>query len=253
MSTSRTIRFVRALAGGATAVVSPKGAVVRTGRGEEVKLGSADLKGLESAGVLSVRGDACRATPDARAWLRRALAGGDGYPSQHRLEVRRSDGTVLNLEESPLARLAAPGPNGAAAFLAPHQVEAGERVRRLAERARLQPRVTMSYSGSHRAGRQGSAVPEITDMAADARKALAVVHTILPRDCAGVVMDVCGFGKGLQTVESERGWPRRSARLVLRIGLDHLATHFGLSLAAVGTASRRDRVWLDEGARPQVL
>ncbi len=51
-----------------------------------------------------------------------------------------ADGVVRDLSESPLARLAA----GAEPFLAPHQVDAGEQVRRLFERANLRQRVTMS-------------------------------------------------------------------------------------------------------------
>ena len=46
---------------------------------------------------------------------------------------------------------------------------------------------------------------EITDLAADARRSVAEIHRVLPRDCAGVVMDVCGLLKGLQDVERERG------------------------------------------------
>jgi hypothetical protein len=130
-------------------------------------------------------------------------------------------------------------------------VEAGERVRKLAERAQLQPRVTMSYSAAHTAGGKAAARPaEISDLAADSRRQLDDIARLLPRDCAGVVLDVCGLLKGLQTVESERGWPRRSAKLVLRIGLEQLAQHYGLAAVAVGRESRRARVWLGPGARP---
>lgn len=160
-------------------------------------------------------------------------------------------GARRDLAESPLQRLAASS-GGQPAFLAPHQVEAGERVRRLFERARLGPRVTMAYDAARTAGRgHGSAVPaELSDMACDARRALAAARAALPDDCAGVVIDVCGFLKGLQTVEQERGWPRRSAKLVLRIGLEHLARHFGLSAVAAGDERRRPRRWLGPGARP---
>jgi hypothetical protein len=169
----------------------------------------------------------------------------DAFAAQHRTIVRRADGTGINLDESPLARLASDR------FLEAHQVEAGERVRRLCERARLQPRVTMSYSAAHTAGGKGmGTAAEISDLAADARKAVAEVMQVLPADCANVVLDVCGLLKGLQVVEVERGWPRRSAKLVLRIGLDQLARHYGLSPAAVGPESRRTRGWLGDGARP---
>jgi hypothetical protein len=151
---------------------------------------------------------------------------------------------VLNLAESPLARLAA-GSGSEPAFLARHQVEAGERVRRLVERARLTPRLTMSYSTAHVAGGKGPGhAGEMTDMAADARRALARLHQLLPRDCAEVVLDVCGLEKGLQQVETERGWPRRSAKLVLRIGLDRLAELWGIGAVAVGR-ERGTRAWMD--------
>jgi Domain of unknown function (DUF6456) len=90
----------------------------------------------------------------------------------------------------------------------------------------------------------------MSDLTADARKTLGEIARLLPRDCAGAVLDVCGLLKGLQTVEAERGWPRRSAKLVLRIGLDQLAGYFGLSSEATGPASQRDHVWLPDNARP---
>jgi hypothetical protein len=108
----------------------------------------------------------------------------------------------------------------------------------------------MSYS-SDRAGGEGVGhATDLSDMAADARRILAAIHEALPRDCAGVVLDVCGLSKGLQTIEAERGWPRRSAKLVLRIGLEQLARYFGLTAEATGAENRRPRRWLGDGARP---
>lgn len=106
----------------------------------------------------------------------------------------------------------------------------------------------MSYSAAHTASRGAGHAGEIGDMAADARKALAGLYRQLPRDCAEVVLDVCGFSKGLQQIETERGWPRRSAKLVLRIGLDRLAEVYGIGEVAVGAEVRRRRAWMD-GAR----
>jgi hypothetical protein len=205
---------------------------------------------LVSQGVLLGGKDECRASPDARQWLRRQLLADDSFAGQHRRVVTTGGGQTVNLNESPLSRLAAGGTNGAAPYLLPHQVEAGERIRKLVDRAHLQPRMTMSYSHALRTGGKGGGV-EIGDMAADARRALAEISRVLPSDCAGVVMDVCGLMKGLQVVEVERGWPRRSAKLVLRIGLEQLAGHFGLAPQAVGAARSQDRVWIEEGARPR--
>ena len=250
----REMRFVRALVSGAVAALDDERFVSVAADGTKVTIEAADVAALQSLGVLEGNGVRCSAGAAARGWLRRAIAETDGFAAQHRQVITTSEGKLLNLAESPLSRLAVPGPDGAPPFLAPHQVEAGERVRKLADRAHLQPRVTMSYDPAHTAaGKGGGAASEVTDMAADARRQLSALTRALPADCAGVVVDVCGLLKGLQTVETERGWPRRSAKLVLRIGLEQLAQHLGLAAVAVGKQSPRHRVWRDEGARPTVF
>ena len=139
---------------------------------------------------------------------------------------------------------------GQPAYLAPHHLEAGQRVRRLFARAHLQPRVTQSFGALPRAATRRNGAEEITEIAATARKRLAELYAVLPADCAGVILDVCGFEKGLQQIETERGWPRRSAKLVLRIGLDRLAEHYGLRESATGGETARLRRWQDAFARP---
>lgn len=141
------------------------------------------------------------------------------------------------------------GRGGDAAFLEPHQLEAARRVQTLFERSRLRPRTTMHY-GPRVGGGGRQHGNDIGDMAADARKQLADIHRALPADCADIVIDICGFEKGLQEVEAERGWPRRSAKLVLRIGLEALAQRFGLTAGATGRDRSRTSHWLGEGARP---
>ena len=241
------MRFVRALVGSGQAQAAKGQFSVG-----EVTLDASEVAELMAMGIVAGDRQVCRPAAQTRDWLRRQLAeSADPFASQHRHEVRRADGSLINLAESPLSRLGIASAGEDRAFLEPHQVEAGERVRRLCERARLQPRVTMSYSAAHTAGgKDMTAAAEISDLAAEARKHLADIPRVLPQDCAGVVLDVCGLLKGLQTVEIERGWPRRSAKLVLRIGLDQLARHYGLSGSAIGPASRRTRGWLGDGARP---
>lgn len=141
----------------------------------------------------------------------------------------------------------------ATGFLEPHHLEAARRVAGLFERAHLSQRVTMRYAPVPATTRNTGARGEITDMAADARKALAVIYRSLPSDCAAVVMEVCCYDKGLQAIEAERGWPRRSAKLVLRIGLDHLAARFGLSATARGPDAQACYGWMDEGAKPSEI
>lgn len=240
------LRFMRALLATGTAHRAGEAYVVKH-EGRAVSLPAGEVRALVSDGVLDGDGDDCGATRDSANWLKRQMLEADAFAAQHRIEQREADGTVLNLAESPLARLALAA-DGAAAFLAPHQVAAGERLRKLVERAQLQPRLTMSYSAAHTASKGAGHAGEIGDMAADARRALADLHRQLPRDCAEVVLDVCGFGKGLQQVEAERNWPRRSAKLVLRIGLDRLAEIWGIGEVATGVETARRRAWMD-GAR----
>jgi hypothetical protein len=239
-------RFVRGLLGGAVGICDGDAFVLPDGR----RASAIAVRDLVRAGAVAGSRLDCAANSVTAAWLKRARLDADAFAAQHRLIEKRADGVEVNLTESPLARLAAV--NGTdTPFLARHHVEAGERVRRLVERAQLQPQLTMAYSASRTAGNRQQAANDISDLAADARRAVSEIHRVLPGDCAGVVMDVCGLLKGLQVVERERGWPRRSAKLVLRIGLDQLAQHYGLGPFAVGAASKRTRQWMAGGARPQ--
>ena len=143
-----------------------------------------------------------------------------------------------------LARLAS-GPDP---FLGPHHLEAARRLEALAHRAAMHQRVTMSYDaarvGSRGAG--GGAPRDLPDGAMAARRSLRGIAEAMPRDCWGVLLDVLVFGKGLGEVETERQWPRRAAKLVLRIGLEQLAALNGLDAVGAGRDGVRVSGWLDE-------
>lgn len=132
-------------------------------------------------------------------------------------------------------------------FLDSHHVEAARVLARLFDRARMMQRVTMSYDPTRVGGSRGKPQQaDLADSAAEARQRLGRMAATMPGDCWGVLIDICGYEKGLQLVEMERNWPRRSAKLVLRIGLEHLAMSLGLSPVAEGSESGRTRGWLPE-------
>ena len=241
-------RFIKALLRSGRAVVVDGGAVIETRADARVVLDQADLRMLEARGLVRVSAGICSPTPECAAWLRRTLASPDGFADQHRVLAPGPEGSRRDLCGNPLDRLTHLAGGG---FLAPHQRAAGEKVCHWGARAQLRQRITMSYDPAQVGGRRkGAGSTDISDMAAEARKALARLFLDLPRDCAEVIVDVCVFEKGLQTIETERGWPRRSAKLVLRIGLDRLAALLGLSPEAIGQPNRRRRDWQDAGFQP---
>lgn len=198
-----------------------------------------------------------------RAYLRRAASGGepalDPFRAQHGAFEKRppekgARPALINEAESPLAWLARrKGPDGKP-FLAPAQIEAGERFRRDVEQARILQRVTANWESSIAASRRGAdAGVAVTEIAMDARKRLARAYEAVGPDLAGLLTDVCGYLKGLETVESERGWPARSGKVVLKIALDRLARHYGIASEATGPARAKGLLhWGAEDYRPSL-
>jgi len=61
---------------------------------------------------------------------------------------------------------------------------------------------------------------------------------------AGLLVDVCCFLKRLEEVERERRWPPCSAKVVLQLGLDRLARHYGPDPRGARPARGKIQTWL---------
>ncbi|MCF6302224.1 MAG: DUF6456 domain-containing protein, partial [Devosiaceae bacterium] len=234
MSNKRAIRFVQAL------LISPYAFL---NGGEEfqvpkktrpVSLPRADVERLVSEGVLLLCEGRCSASELARQWVKRSLLDKDPFANQHRSKMLETNKVQVNQLEGPVSQLSI-AKKGTGPFLQKHHVAAANKIHVLFQGAQMLQRTTMSYDPT----RSGAAVvkngfgQEMGERAIDARRKLKACLQNMPDDCAGVILDVCGFQKGLQLVEIERKWPRRSAKLILRVGLEKAARHFGLSVSAV--------------------
>lgn len=153
---------------------------------------------------------------------------------------------LVNDSESPLAWLARRKGRDGRAMIAPEQFIAGERLRADFTRAQMTPRVTSSWSGIGRAkGAAGGG--EMTDLIVASRQRVRLTLEACGPEFSGLLLDVCCFLRGLEDVERERGWPPRSAKVVLQLALDRLARHYGLRADARG-GSAAIRTWLADDA-----
>ena len=210
---------------------------LRRDDGAERAFAAAAIRRALTDGLLARETDRLLATAAARSFLRRRLsgAGDDAYGAQHRddamrrLEVEGRPQIVrVNRAESPLGVLARMKDRQGGLFLPEEAVLAGERLHPAFTRGHLQPRPTASWEprlSSHGDGARGG-IADLTDSALSARRRVAQAVDSIGPELAGVVLDVCCFMKGLETVERERQWPARSAKLLLRAALLALSRHY---------------------------
>jgi hypothetical protein len=221
-------------------------------------LSAATVLSYRTAGLLGeIAPGMFAATPAAAAWLKRRADGERPFRAQHGTLAEKTNGgtrVVVDLDESPIATLARRVGKGGEPWLKPHAVEAAERLRRDFEIGRLQPRVTANWSASVSNGRRaGDGLADLTDMALAARLRFDRAMRAVGPELSGALADVCCFLKGLETLERERLWPARSAKLVLRIALEALARHYGLTATATGRpGSGKLRHWGADDYRPEI-
>ncbi|MDQ0133269.1 hypothetical protein J2T08_001170 [Neorhizobium galegae] len=230
------LRLIRQLARGDCAIEAGNAGEVRLIGAEERTYPEAVIARARSLGLAQLADGRIAASAAASSFLRRALViGEEVFVEQHgeivvtsaeidgaRQPVRR------NLAESPLGVIARMKDREGKPFLPAEALDAGERLAADFARGQLQPRVTASWEPRLATRAKGAAggQADIADSAISARNRFSRAVEAMGPELSGVAMDVCCFVKGLETVERERQWPARSAKLMLRTALLALARHY---------------------------
>jgi Domain of unknown function (DUF6456) len=221
----------------------------RFSRAAAEALGRQDLACWQQAGT----GQKTLSLTDAgRAHLRRAEATEQdaSFFRQHRetaeIAIETGEGIKrvrVDMDESPLDWLRRRKGRDGQPLIDEASYQAGERLRTDIMLAGLLPSVTARWDASHRSG--GPASPsDATDRMIAARQRIRHAFDAIGADFSDLLMDLCGFLKGLELIERERHWPPRSGKVVVRLALARLAEHYGIEAAAQGpAASRGIRTW----------
>ncbi len=176
------------------------------------------------------------------AWLVRSKGGEDGYRSQHQVIAERMvempDGSRrpvrINEGENPLGWLRRrKGPDGNP-FITDDMAAAGDRLRTDFTLAQMTPSITTNWTriqtyGPGSRSAPGNSANDLSDTALAARQRFTRAVNAVGPEMADIVVDVCCFLIGLGEAEKSRAWPQRSAKLVLRLALDILARHYGIT------------------------
>jgi hypothetical protein len=215
------------------------------------------LRTLARRALVLRDGDRLVLSDTGRALVRRRRSETDPYRAQHQdidlIEVDTPDGHTtaqVNLAESPLAQLMRRRTRDGETFLTRREFEAGERLRGDYTRAQIMPRLGASWEQPIATGRRAGSAADLPDGALAARMRVERAIDDVGPELAGVLIDVCCFLKGLAAVERERGWPARSAKLMLKTALGALSRHYEPAAAE----RRRTPIfsWGGEGYRPSI-
>lgn len=190
------------------------------------------LQHLAERGLIDRQGSAIKLSDAGAMFMRRAESSDDQFATQHRalrsVEVRdegRRWQALQNDEESPLKALYRRKTKSGNPFLSQKEFEAGERLRRDFTFGALMPSVTMRWQ-EKLGGCSGSDKADFSDQTLGARHRVNKALDAVGPELGSLLIDVCCFLKGMETIERERGWPVRSAKVVLKTALLALERHY---------------------------
>lgn len=133
-----------------------------------------------------------------------------------------------NVAESPLASLARRKDKKGQPFLTDDLVAAGERLREDFELAQMGPRVAQNWERFLTGGGRGGFANDsgIGDGPTGARSRVSEALKDLGPGLGDVVLRCCCYLEGMEAAERRMGWSARSGKIVLRIALQRLKSHY---------------------------
>jgi hypothetical protein len=220
------------------------------------------LKAMARDGLVEKRAGKLSLSSAGVAYMNRASAAGDPFQDQHRdldeIRIETPEGAAIvmaNFAESPLAQLARRKAKDGRPFLDEHEWRAGEQLRSDYTRGQLMPRIMGANRGASVAsGRRGggNGVADLTDAALASRQRVNTAVEAVGPELAGVLIDICCFLKGLEQVETERGWPVRSAKILLKTALGVLHRHYHPPVKRNLAVAERMLHWGADDYRPKI-
>lgn len=200
-----------------------------------VRLTAAEVRSLEAEGALQSAGeDVFVLTAAGGARVRREAAQpGESYSAQHGKLVTRvvvGEGGLRNARgferHASLKRIAALRDANGAAWLSPIELAAAARLRGDWELGQVGLVRGSDWSAAPQgtaARRPGNALEGATAAQIDARRRVTEALAALAAPLRRVVERVCLHEDGLEALERAEGWPARSGKIALKLGLAQLA------------------------------
>lgn len=184
-----------------------------------------ELEAMQKRGILMREGQRLVISGAARKTVRKNVK---TARKTETVEFEHGEKIEINPSESPLAKLYRLRNGEGESFISDDEFRAGERLRADFTRGSMMPSISARWdvgvSNSTRSGSGGMA--ELTDIALASRMRVERALEAVGPELSGVLIDVCCFLKGLETVERERQWPVRSGKMLLKTGLAMLNRHY---------------------------
>ncbi len=180
------------------------------------------------------------------ALWRRLNANGDKFRAQHQIiqNVKIDDdhrNVKKNMSETPLAWLRARN-HQSGVSITDIEFDAGERLREDFDAAQLNARLTVDLTQAVSSKGRRITNREIVPLnALDARKRLQQALQYAGPGLADMLLMTCCELCGIEESEKRFGWPRRSGKLMLKMGLARLAVFYGLQTDEAASESLRMR------------